>query len=184
MSAFIKNQRALKGLAPTAGMYNKLAYDLELLKSRLSPIYCLLALSGNKTITFDSVLAHLIADFATVTAQTASPFTLFSGGVITIPKGFSFAREVVSVFLNGTPTTEVIIGGSMVDANALTNQTMVSFGTGGTTATVVSAVVDSGWCPVVEGQSWTPAARFDGDLGQPSIQVNSSVITWYSLEVI
>lgn len=95
--SFIHNVRALKGQAPTAGQFNKLASNLEYLKARVTPRYCLVKKSADQTASTGITGAPVAITFATAIADANS---MFSAGTITIPTDAEYVRAVCNLYLS------------------------------------------------------------------------------------
>lgn len=173
--AFIQNVRNLKGLAPNAGNFNRIAQNLDLLNVRVRPIHCLLSRSADKTITFANTGAPVSFDYDTLTNDADAPFSLFSAGSIIVPDGCSLMRIILNIAITGGSTAEFVANG--------TGLSSASFGTNTTKSIVSMFGMDSGWQPVNPGIFGTISVGFNGVSGS-SFVVKSSLATWASVEVI
>lgn len=191
---FQPNVRALKGRAPDAGKFNRVARNLDAVNERALPLFCRLRMSTNVVVTGDITIGS--SNYSTYTYDTADadPFGLFDGSVINIPSFAKQIRIIENVRLTASSDSDLRVmcqrGYFWTDRNNTLNdrlQVAQGIGYGASGDGVRTMQMDSGWLPTDNSPFGTDISRGTGlVVAYPScpVTIESNDATWLSVEFL
>lgn len=182
---YVPMRSALKLRAPTAGQFNRVASNFEMLNDRVIPRYALLRMGSDKTVSRASTGIGTTPSFDTVVANPHGIFDV-ANSRFQMPADAKLARVVQNVHLSTFANRDVFFGGvtyPVYDLNAASGRAYQSIGYGTSGDGIQDFNWDSGFYSVSPGDLLDPTVAM-GVATTTSATIKSDDATWFYLEVI